>query len=470
MRLIVGRMGEQIYDIDLNEVFNNEERTVQLEGNGLELKRYPTDAVQIHHDTENSESGEKECDSVRKEIDPFIGQCFLSEEEAFICYKEYASRKGFSIRKDRTFKKNGELRRRDFCCQRQGKVPLKLIDPSKDQRDRKSVKCGCKARMRVTLRKSSDGFPQEWRITEFVKKHTHFLVADQNELLNDKERAVKFEENSLELNRYPTDLVHIDDDTEDSECEQQKYDSVRNEFDPFIGKRFLSEEEAFLFYREYAFKNGFSIRKDRTAKKNGELKRRDFCCQREGKTPLKLFDPSKEQRDRKSVKCGCKARMRITLRKSLDSFSQEWQITGFVKEHNHELLASSEFQCLVENQKIEDEGGLSVRQIMHFKELEKNLNHGYLPFFEKDLLQHSEAVKEENCKFRYISTVDEERQLNQNFWFPPPHFFDWYQNAEMLCLILLAKLILLARLMLIKCFLVFLWEQYTGLYGKAIIL
>jgi len=264
-------------------------------------------------------------------------------------------------------------------------------------------------------------------------------------------------------------LVDMDDDTDDSECGQPKYDSVRNEFDPYIGKRFLSEEEAFLCYRQYACKNGFLIRKDRTAKKNGEVKRRDFCCQRQGTAPLKLFDPSKDQRDRKSIKCGCKARMRITSRKSPDSFLQEWQITGFVKEHNHELLASSEFQCLLENQKIEDEGGLSVGQIMRFEEFEKNLNHGYLPFFEKDLLRHCEAAKEENCKFRYTSTVDEERKLNKKIW-SPPYCFDWYQNAEMLCLILLAKLILLARLMLIKCFLVFLWEQYPGLYGKAIIL
>ena len=38
-------------------------------------------------------------------------------------------------------------------------------------------------------------------------------------------------------------------------------------------------------------------------KKNGEIGRRNFFYHREGRQPLKMVDPSKEQRNRKSLKC-----------------------------------------------------------------------------------------------------------------------------------------------------------------------
>ncbi|KAG5541282.1 hypothetical protein RHGRI_021205 [Rhododendron griersonianum] len=255
---------------------------------------------------------------------------------------------------------------------------------------------------------------------------------DLNQLPNDGERVIEFEQNASELNEYP------------------------KEIDPFIGQYFLSEEEAFVCYKKYACRTGFSIRKYCTDKRKGEVKRRDFCCQCEGKAPLKLFDPSKEQRNRKSVRCGCKARMRITFRKSFDIFPQEWQIIEFVKEHNHELLTPLEVRFLPANRIISKkdkdcillfkEGGLQVSQIMRVMELEKNIPHGYLPFFEKDvrnlftkiakkhgandaedLLRHCRIAKEENIKFQYAFMVDEQRRLEHIFW-SPAHCFDWYHK------------------------------------------
>ena len=38
-------------------------------------------------------------------------------------------------------------------------------------------------------------------------------------------------------------------------------------------------------------------------KKNGEIGRRNFFYHREGRQPLKMVDPSKEQQNRKSLKC-----------------------------------------------------------------------------------------------------------------------------------------------------------------------
>ena len=70
--------------------------------------------------------------------------------------------------------------------------------------------------------------------------------------------------------------------------------SIENEFEPFVGQYFPSEEEVFIFYRNYANRYGFIIRKCRIEKKKkGEIARCDFFCYQQGKQPLKIVDPSK---------------------------------------------------------------------------------------------------------------------------------------------------------------------------------
>ena len=103
------------------------------------------------------------------------------------------------------------------------------------------------------------------------------------------------------------------------------------------------------------------------------------------------MDPSKEQRNRKSLKCGCKTHLTIVLRKSIDIFPKEWQVTIFVVDHNHELLSLSSVRFLPANRVITKddkncillykEAGLSIREIIRVMELKKNVKHGHLPFF-----------------------------------------------------------------------------------------
>ena len=118
--------------------------------------------------------------------------------------------------------------------------------------------------------------------------------------------------------------------------EYEDINSIENEFEPFVGKCFLSEEKAFIFYKNYANRNGFAIRKAHLEGKNGEIGRRNFFCHQEGRQPLKMMDPSKEQRNRKPLKCGCKVHLTIVLRKSIDIFPKEWHVIIFVVDHNHE--------------------------------------------------------------------------------------------------------------------------------------
>ena len=125
-------------------------------------------------------------------------------------------------------------------------------------------------------------------------------------------------------------------------------------------------------------------------KKMEKIRRCNFLCHREDRQPLKMVDPFKEQRNRKSLKCGCKARLTIVLQKSIDIFPKEWHVTIFVVDHNHELLFPLRVQFLPANGVITEddkncillykEAKLSVREIICVMELKKNVKHGHLLF------------------------------------------------------------------------------------------
>ena len=92
------------------------------------------------------------------------------------------------------------------------------------------------------------------------------------------------------------------------------------------------------------------------------------------------------------------------------------------------------------------EVGLSIRKVMRLMELDRHSKHGQLPFFQRDihniyvkmrrksakndaidLLQFCKVAKEDNSRFQYEFTFDEENRLEHNFW-SPTHCFDWYQK------------------------------------------
>ena len=76
--------------------------------------------------------------------------------------------------------------------------------------------------------------------------------------------------------------------------EYEDINSVENEFEPFVGQCFLNEEEVFIFYKSYGNRNGFTIQKGCSEKKDGEIERHNFFCNREGRQPLKIMYPTKE--------------------------------------------------------------------------------------------------------------------------------------------------------------------------------
>ncbi|KAL5543140.1 hypothetical protein UlMin_010850 [Ulmus minor] len=111
--------------------------------------------------------------------------------------------------------------------------------------------------------------------------------------------------------------------------------------EPFAGMVFPSLDDARDFYYEYAKRVGFTIRTNRIrhSLKNMAIIGRDFVCSREGfraaKHTLKkdrVLPPQPITRD------GCKAMIRLAARGG-----RYWEVTKFVREHNHKLMTSCEF-------------------------------------------------------------------------------------------------------------------------------
>ena len=78
--------------VDLNELPNDGENNDICGEEIVVWKEYLTEEIGVIEENED-------INSIENEFEPFFGQCFLSEEEAFIFYKNYANRYGFTIRK-----------------------------------------------------------------------------------------------------------------------------------------------------------------------------------------------------------------------------------------------------------------------------------------------------------------------------------------------------------------------------------
>ena len=109
--------------VELNEFPNDGKNNNTCGGEIIDCNECPIDETGVIEEYED-------INSIENEFEPFVGQCFLSEEETFIFYKNYANRNGFTFRKGRSERKNEEIERHNFFCHREGKQPLKMVDPS----------------------------------------------------------------------------------------------------------------------------------------------------------------------------------------------------------------------------------------------------------------------------------------------------------------------------------------------------
>ncbi|KAI3456577.1 hypothetical protein Pfo_013240 [Paulownia fortunei] len=177
---------------------------------------------------------------------------------------------------------------------------------------------------------------------------------------------------------------------------------------PYVGMVFKSDDEAFEYYGNFARKNGFSIRKERSrlSPQLGVYKR-DFVCYRSGFAPARKKHTGEHQRDRKSVRCGCDAKMYLS-KEVVDGVSQ-WFVVQFSNVHNHELLEDDQVRLLPAYRKIHEadqerilllsKAGFPIHRIVKVLELEKGIQGGQLSFLERDVrnfIQNRKKVDQEN--------------------------------------------------------------------------
>ncbi|CAL5056783.1 unnamed protein product [Urochloa decumbens] len=112
-------------------------------------------------------------------------------------------------------------------------------------------------------------------------------------------------------------------------------DEIENATEPEIGMCFRSRDEAYNFFRVYARKMGFAIRKHSTftSRVTLEVDKQVFVCNRQGKGVLN-DDPGRKKKSNVVVRTGCKVLVRVK------QVSNQWKITCADLEHNHPLAPS----------------------------------------------------------------------------------------------------------------------------------
>ncbi|XP_019191008.1 PREDICTED: putative protein FAR1-RELATED SEQUENCE 10 [Ipomoea nil] len=239
-----------------------------------------------------------------------------------------------------------------------------------------------------------------------------------------------------------------------SQLARSEFRSTEPMVSPYVGMVFKSDEDAFEYYRNFARRNGFSVRKERSRlSPQLGIYKRDFVCYRSGFAPMRKKSTGEHHRDRKSVRCGCDAKMYLS-KEVMDGFSQ-WCVVQFSNVHNHELLEDEQVRLLPAYRKIQEtdqerilllsKAGFPIHRIVKVLELEKEIHGEQLPFLERDvrnfvqnhkkvvqendalltekresdtldLLEACKAAKETDTYFVYDVTVDESNKVENIAW------------------------------------------------------
>ncbi|KAJ1691397.1 hypothetical protein LUZ63_015552 [Rhynchospora breviuscula] len=209
---------------------------------------------------------------------------------------------------------------------------------------------------------------------------------------------------------------------------------------PFVGKEFLSEDDAKAFYNNFAYRRGFSIRKGGhyISSKKEEATMVRFVCSSEG-FANKPDNQTTPQKDKPHTRTGCKARLRIRLQDGI------WKVSVFEDDHNHPLITSpAKKRGLRSHRELDPEDRQCIKD-MHAQNIEPVKIHQFLvakhggmknvKFKRKDVsnqiasenrrfvgvdveatLVYFQKKKEEDSEFYYDVEIDEDGHLKNIFW------------------------------------------------------
>nr|CAD1840720.1 unnamed protein product [Ananas comosus var. bracteatus] len=140
------------------------------------------------------------------------------------------------------------------------------------------------------------------------------------------------------------------DSYENQRNQQQQLEEMSQEEsaidEPFLGQIFSNAEKAKDFYNIYAFKTGFSIRKQshyKAKKLEGMVTTLVYTCSKEGQAKRQTNEMGNNvassqtnrtpQKEFPFRRCGCKAHLRLKMVEG-----GKWMVMSFNKEHNHDLI------------------------------------------------------------------------------------------------------------------------------------
>lgn len=215
------------------------------------------------------------------------------------------------------------------------------------------------------------------------------------------------------------------------------------DLEPYDGMEFESEEAAKAFYNSYARRVGFSTRvsSSRRSRRDGAIIQRQFVCAKEGFRNLneKRTKDREIKRPRMVTRVGCKASLSVKVQDS-----GKWVVSGFVKEHNHELVPPDQVHCLRSHRQISgpaktlidtlQAAGIGPRRIMSalikeyggiskvgFTEVDcrnymRNNRHRTLEGDIQILLDYLRQMHTESPSFFYAVQGDEDQGMSNVFW------------------------------------------------------
>uniref|UniRef100_A0A8I6YF68 Protein FAR1-RELATED SEQUENCE n=1 Tax=Hordeum vulgare subsp. vulgare TaxID=112509 RepID=A0A8I6YF68_HORVV len=221
--------------------------------------------------------------------------------------------------------------------------------------------------------------------------------------------------------------------------------------------KFLSEEEAYLFYNKYAKTIGFSIRRSSGHKvmNSSTMQQRTFTCSRQGH---RREDKREDTFTYSSAetRCGCDARMKISLR---DGF---YYVYEFEASHNHNLANGIMAQYLrsqrkvteahIANAEVAKSVGISNKATIDLmaKEAGGSENLGFTPQDMKNRLYSKRTIKakvgdtwgvleymekkvSEDVNFFYSIQVDEDELITNIFWADSKMVSDYAIFGDVIC-------------------------------------
>ncbi|KAL3622860.1 Protein FAR1-RELATED SEQUENCE 5 [Castilleja foliolosa] len=218
------------------------------------------------------------------------------------------------------------------------------------------------------------------------------------------------------------------------------------DLEPYEGMEFESEEAAKAFYNSYARRVGFSTRvsSSRRSRKDGAIIQRSFVCAKEGFRNLneKRSKDREIKRPRIVTRVGCKASLSVKIQDS-----GKWFVSGFVKQHNHELVTPDQVHCLRSHRQISgpakmlidtlQAAGMGPRRIMSvlikeyggiskvgFTEVDcrnymRNNRHRNMEGDIQLLLDYLKQKQSENPAFFYAIQGDEDNFTGNVIWADP---------------------------------------------------